>query len=128
MRRRAIVVAGFSLVLLCATSAAPAVRARLVYRVDRVSAVVENQRLVIAASGAVSSGGYSHLRLRLKPGSRVAHVLILQFLADPPPPNRLFVQELLPVSAQTTTVAPRGSVAAVAVASQSNEITSEIRR
>ncbi|MBV9331917.1 MAG: hypothetical protein JOZ55_10230 [Alphaproteobacteria bacterium] len=128
MRRSAIVVSVFFLALISAASAAPAVHPRLVYRVDRVSAFVDGKQLAIAVSGAVASGGYSHPRLKAKPARRGSHILLVQFLADPPPANRTFVQELLPIAAEMRMPAPRMDVAAITVSSQSNEITSEVRR
>jgi hypothetical protein len=128
MRRGAHLIAGA--ILACASTFGPADAARisrLIYRVDRVSASIEGTTMTIDASGAVSSGGWSHPRLRAKPSAPEAHILQLELLADPPPPKRNVIAALLPVRAQLRRALPSYGTFAVSVVSQTNEITAQIR-
>lgn len=126
MRWGVILVAGIILALDARAIAAP--HAHLADRVDRVSAAVEDGKLVIDVNGAVSSGGWTHPRLRLKPSAPEAHIIALALLADPPPPRRVVLQALLPVDAEIKLAAPRSNIVGVSVTSQTNEITTQIRR
>ena len=127
MRPRAAI--GLALVALAtAASPAPAPRYRMIYRVDRVSAAIEDRKLVVHAEGAVNSGGWARTRLLIKPSPPEASVLHMDLVADPPSPKHVFIQELLPASADLKTVLPKYGTVAVSVASQTNELTAEIRR
>jgi hypothetical protein len=127
MRRGVFLVAGLCLVLACDVRAANPTRNRLVYRVDRVSAAVQNNKLVVDVSGAVSSGGWRRPRLRVKPSAPEAAIFQMEFIADPPPPKRVVIQELLPVTTELKTGLPKYGTVAVSVSSQTNEITTQIR-
>ncbi len=127
MRLRALLGAAFALAFVMNSSGLAATRYRLVYRVDNVSAAIEGRKLVVRANGAVSSGGWRRPRLLLKPSRPEASILHMDLVADPPPANRVVVQELLPVHAQVTTALPKYGTVAVSVASQTNEVTAQIR-
>jgi hypothetical protein len=127
MRWGAFLVAGLCLAIISDTCAAGAPRSRLVYRIDRVSAAVQDKKLVINVSGAVSSGGWRHPRLRAKPSAPEASVLEMELYADPPPAKRVVVQELLPISTELKTGLPKYGTVAVSVSSETNEITTQIR-
>jgi hypothetical protein len=106
---------------------AGAVRAHLIYRVDRVSAIVDNGKLIVDASGAVASGGWSHARLRVKPSAPEAPVLEMEFIANPPSPKKVVIQTTLPVKAQLKAGLPHYGTVAVSVVAETNEITAQIR-
>lgn len=129
MHQAAILGTGFAFALFAlASDAAAASHFRDIYRVDRVSAYVEKNRLVVEASGAVNSGGWSHPRLRVKPSAPEAHVLEMDFIADPPSPKRVVIQQTLPIATRLTAGLPKYGTFAVSIASQTNTITTEIRR
>jgi len=127
MRRGVFLIAGLCLALACDVRAASTPRYRLIYRVDRASAYIQNNKLIVDVSGAVSSGGWRHPRLRVKPSPPEAAILQMEFVADPPPPKRVFVQELLPIITELKTGLPKYETVAVSVSSQTNEITTQIR-
>jgi hypothetical protein len=127
MRWGAVVIAGVCLAIACNTCAFGAPRSRLVYRVDRVSAEVRNNKLVVSASGAVNSGGWRHPHLYAKPSPPEAPILELEFYADPPSSKRVVIQELLPISAELRMGLPKYGTVAVSVSSETNEIATQIR-
>lgn len=127
MRWGAFLVAGLCLAITCDMRASGASRSRLVYRIDRVSAVVVDKKLVVEVSGAVRSGGWHHPRLRAKASPPEASVLEMEFYADPPPPKRVVIQELLPIATELKTGLPKYGTVAVSVSSETNEITTQIR-
>ena len=127
MRRGAIAAASALAALLLCAQLAHASHAKLIYRVDKVSAVISGGKLIVDASGAVPSGGWTHPRLRLKASLPEAPVLHLDLLADPPPPKRVVIDVLLPVKAEIRTHLPRYGTVAVGVISQTNEVTTQIR-
>lgn len=127
MRWGAFLVAGLCVAIICDTRAFGASHSRLVYRVDRVSAAIKNHKLVVNVGGAVNSGGWRHPRLRAKPSAPEANVLEMEFYADPPPPKRVVIQELLPITTELRTGLPKYGTVAVSVSSETNEITTQIR-
>jgi hypothetical protein len=127
MRRGALAIS-LALCALFRSDAFGAVHARPIYRVDKVSAFIEGTKLVIDANGAVDTGGWTHMRLRAKPSVPEAHVLELDFVADPPSPKKIVIQELLPVRAELRTNLPHYGTVAVSVISQTNAITAQIRQ
>ena len=127
MRWGALFVAGFCLAIAYDARSTAAPRARLVYRIDRVSAVVQDKELVVSVNGAVRTGGWRHPRLRAKASAPEANVLEMEFYADPPPPRHVVVQALLPISTEIKTGLPKYGTVAVSVSSETNEITTQIR-
>jgi hypothetical protein len=128
MRRGALLVVSALAALGCGLHSAVAARPHLVFRIDKVSAMVEGGTLTIDASGAVQSGGWSHPRLRTKPSAPETPVLQVEFVADPPPPKRIVINALLPIKAEFRGPFPKNSTVAITVGSQTNEITTQIRR
>ena len=128
MHRGLVLVACFALALSAPPLSAATKRLHTIYRVDRVSASVENDRVLVVASGAVNSGGWSHARLHMKPSVSEADVLEMDFVADPPSTRRVVIEEVLPVSATLRLPLPKRALVAVSVTSQTNTITTEIRR
>jgi hypothetical protein len=98
-----------------------------VARIDSLMATEKGGRLTIEAKGAVTGGGWKHAALKpiksIAPGD--AHVLVLDFVAEPPEPTQAVIPGLLPVSAAITLNARKGLVSVRAV-SASNDITTQI--
>jgi len=100
-----------------------------VSRIDSLIATEKGGRVTVQAKGAVTSGGWKHAALKpVKPAAPAdAHVLVLDFVAEPPDPSQAVIPGLLPVTASVTLRAHRGTVSVRAV-SASNEITTQILR
>jgi len=100
-----------------------------VSRIDGLIATEKGGRLTVQAKGAVPGGGWKHAALKpsksTAPGD--AHVLVLDFVAEPPQPGEAVIPGLLPVTAGITLKARKGTVSVRAV-SASNEVTTEILR
>ena len=126
--RGALLVASALAALGCGLHSAIAARPHLIFRIDKVSAMVDGSTLTIDASGAVQSGGWSRPRLRTKPSAPETPVLWVEFVADPPPPKRIVINELLPIKAELRAPLPKYGTVAITVGSQTNEITTQIRR
>jgi hypothetical protein len=107
---------------------AEAARQKLVLRVDRVTAQIIDRKLVIDATGAVPTGGWKHAKLRIKPSPPESNVMVVEFVATPPPPKEIVIQALLPVSAKVVTGLPHYAITAVSVTAESNGITTQITR
>jgi hypothetical protein len=126
MRTRAAFV--FILIAL-ATGVAAAAPAKLVYRIDRATATIAHNRLVIVARGAVSTGGWVKPLLRLHEASGAeAPTLAVEFVATPPRHRAAVAQAILPVSARFAARLPRTGVAQVKIVSQTNSVTVPIMR
>jgi hypothetical protein len=106
---------------------APETAAMPVARIDSLIVTEKNGRLSIQAKGAVTGGGWKHALLKpaKATGPGDAHVLVLDFVAEPPDPTRAVVPGLLPVAAALMVTARKGLVS-VRVVSGSNDITSQI--
>jgi|ERR1051326_2683257 hypothetical protein len=125
------VAAGFAGALLAASAAAAPARPhapqpeRPVYKVDSVIATLTKGKILVQVKGAVSSGGWKNVRLRLKRSPADPHTLVVDFLATPPAPDAPVIQALLPVGAQTVLPYRKG-VVAVRAAADANEMTAQI--
>jgi hypothetical protein len=122
---------GAALIALVATMFAFGAQAKppapqLVFRIDRVTATIVHRKLVIEVSGAVPSGGWAHPRLRAKPTLPEAHFMVMEFVANPPPPKHVVIQALLPVKAKMQVGLPRYAVTAVKVIARTNAVMTEI--
>lgn len=108
---------------------AAAASLKQIYKVDSVAASIHGNRLTIIAAGAVSTGGWSKARLRLKPGHRPeADTLEFQFVATPPAPDAMVIQALIPVSATLTTKLPPYGVTQIKVDAEADSATAKITR
>jgi hypothetical protein len=118
------VLAALVLALAAATASAAEAAPKLILRVDKVTAAIINNRLVVSASGAVDSGGWTMPRLHLKevriPESDTE---VIEFLATPPAPSTVVIQALLPVQATAVFPLPRYATVQVKVEGQSNAVT-----
>ena len=122
-----LVAALLSLPAYAAPAPPPAIPEKPVARIDSLIATAKGNRVVIQARGAVAGGGWK--KAALKPVKSVqptdAHTIVLEMVAQPPPPDQAVIPGLLPVSASITLRARKGMVS-VRVVSAVNEITTQI--
>ena len=124
VRHFLVAAAALGLAAATATVAAP----KPIYKVDSVSAKTVGRNLIITASGAVSSGGWTLPHLRMSESHKPeSDTEIIEFLATPPPPSTVVVQALLPVTASATLALPPYGVVQVKVVAESNSVTTRIR-
>ena len=122
--------AAFALILIAlASGVAVAAPATLVYRIDRATATVAHNRLVVSARGAVSTGGWQKPLLRLREtSSGETTTLEAEFVATPPRYRATVAHAILPVSARLAAPLPRYGVVQVKIVSQTNSVTVPITR
>ena len=110
-----------------AAASANADPAKLVYRVDSASAVIVKRHLVISVNGAVKSGGWDRPRLLvLEPSASEARTLRVEFVARPPAPNEVVVQQLLPIAARKIAKLPGYATTKVQIIGETNSVLVEI--
>lgn len=107
-------------------AAVPAAAQTLVYRVDQATAVIDGNRLVVTAKGAVRTGGWEHPRLILRKSRTEPGDIDMLFVATPPEDRSVVIQSVVPVKVSLTTRLPRSGVAAIKVVSETNAVTAEI--
>jgi hypothetical protein len=113
-----------SVIAVLMLSAAPALGAdKRVYRIDSLIATQKGGEVTLQAKGAVQGGGWSKPRLHLV--HKDGRVMIVEFLATPPPPDMTVIDGLVPVSARAKF---RGRAGSVHVEADQNEITSQVLR
>ena len=98
---------------------------KLIYKVDSVIATVANGRVSIQAKGAVTSGGWKEVKLKLIRSPTDPHTIVVDFVALAPNANAPVIHGLLPVGANTV-VPMRSGVVTVRVVSDANEMTTQI--
>lgn len=113
-------------VIALASGPASAQAQALVLRVDQATAVLDGPNLIVHVKGAVRSGGWEHPRLVVRRGSGEKSDLEVQFLATPPGNSSAVVQSVLPMNVSLKTRAPRKSITAVKVVSETNTVTTQI--
>jgi hypothetical protein len=114
----------FPIIAIFLLSAAPAVAAdKRVFRIDSLIATQKGGQVILQAKGAVQTGGWSKPRLHLIRND--GHVMTVEFLATPPPPDMTVIDGLVPVAA---TAQFRGRAGSVHVEADENEITSQVLR
>src|SRR5450432_3663939 len=126
MRRSVVAAAIFALA--AATAGMAAAAPKLVYKIDRVTAAIVRNHLVVSVNGAVSSGGWTLPRLHLN----LAHTPppdteTIEFQASPPLADAVVIQALLPIATTATFPLPRTVVTQVTVVSESNSVTAPIQ-
>ena len=120
MRARAAFV--FLMVALAAGVAVTA-PAKLIYRIDRVTATVAHNHLVIAARGAVSTGGWVNPQLRVHETSAAEPATLeVEFMATPPRHRAAVAHAILPVGARLTAQPPYYGIVQVKIVSQTNSV------
>src|ERR1700743_3467632 len=93
---------------------APALAAdKRVFRIDSLIATQKGGQVILQDKGAVQSGGWSKPRLHLIHSD--GHVMTVEFLATPPPPDMTVIGGLVPVGA---TAPNRGRAASAHVAAR----------
>jgi hypothetical protein len=97
---------------------------RRVYKVDSVIATLRDHALTIRAKGAVQTGGWRKPRLRVMRGNE-PRVVVVEMLAEPPPPGMTVIEALVPV---TASLVLKSRAASVHVQADENEITSQVLR
>ena len=121
-------VAALSVAVLVAATATPAVaEPKPVFKVDKVTATIVNAHLVVTASGAVRTGGWTAPRLHMvnfhKPEGDTE---IVQFLAAPPLADAIVIQALVPIATTATFPMPPAEVTQVKVVTETNSVTAPI--
>lgn len=125
MRRSMLAAAIFALAAVTATGAAAA--PKLIYKIDKVVAKTIDKKLVVSASGAVRSGGWTQPMLHLNP-VRIPESAteVIEFLATPPAPGTVVIEALLPVSMTSVFPLPRTGTVNVTVVGETNSVTAPI--
>jgi hypothetical protein len=106
-------------------AAAPPLEKR-VYKVDSVIATRHGRTLTVEAKGAVQTGGWRKPRLKVLHGPD-SRTLVVEFLAQPPPPGMTVIQALVPIRA-TLRLRLRRRVISVQAQAQANELTAQVLR
>ena len=122
--RRTILAAALVALAAATAPAAAAGSPSLVYKIDRATAAIVRNHLVVTAMGAVKSGGWTLPRLHLKefriPESDTE---VIEFLSMPPLPGAVVIQALLPVTTTAVFPLPHYAVTQVKVVSETNSVT-----
>jgi hypothetical protein len=127
MRGAAIILTALVLAVAANGGADAAAGFKPIYKVDSAAASIRGDRMTIIASGAVSTGGWSKARLRVKPGhTPETHELEFEFVAVPPPADETVIQALVPVTVSLTTKLPPYAVTQIRVNTQTNSTTATI--
>ena len=114
-------------VLVAATATDAVAGSKLIFKVDRVTATTVGNHLVVSATGAVNSGGWSEPRLRLQePHVPESDTEVIEFFATPPRANEVVIQALLPVSVTAKLPLPHYATVQVEVVAESNSVTAPI--
>src|SRR5579871_2966169 len=107
--------------LAAATATGAGAAQKLIYKVDQVTATTVRNHLMVTATGAVNSGGWTSPRLHAKefhiPESDTE---VIEFLATPPPASAVVVQALLPVSVTAKLPLPHYGTVQVKVVGETN--------
>jgi hypothetical protein len=98
---------------------------KLIYKVDSVVATVMDGRVLIQAKGAVTSGGWKEVRLKIAHYPVDPHTITVDFVALAPAANAPVIHGLLPVDANIV-VPMHSGVVTVRVVSDANEMTTQI--
>lgn len=119
--------AGAAVLCFLIASAACASAQTLVYRVDHATAVIESDRLVVKAQGAVRSGGWDRVRLVVRKALEPEkHEMLIEFIATPPGNKAAVVQAIMPIKAKLTMCKPHYGTTRVKIVSETNSVTAHI--
>lgn len=94
-----------------------------VWRIDSLIATLNNGVITVRAKGAVQTGGWHNVRLKLIRSD--ARGAVFAFVGAEPAPGMTVIEAVVPVSA---TIQLKSRVASVRVMAQNNEITSQVLR
>jgi hypothetical protein len=119
-----LVLLGLGAVTATAASATP----KLIYKVDTVTVKTSGNNLVVTATGAVKSGGWTlpHLHLR-EPRAPETDTAVVDFFATPPAPGVVVIQALVPVTATGRFPLPRYGTVQLQVVAETNSVTAPVR-
>ena len=118
----------FAAALVAATATGAVAAPKLIYQVDGVTVSIDHGQMVVTATGAVSSGGWTlpHLqRKAVHPAESDTEEF--EFVATPPPSDTAVIQALLPVSAIGRFPLPHYGAVQVKVDAESNSATAPLR-
>ncbi|MGN6514988.1 MAG: hypothetical protein ACTHLR_04005 [Rhizomicrobium sp.] len=125
--------AASAILILCASFTiadagfAAAATQKLIYKVDSVAASIHGRKLTIIAAGAVSSGGWTKAKLRLKGRHKPEEsTLEYEFVATPPAPNAAVIQALVPVGITFVTRLPPYGVTAIKIDAETDSASADI--
>jgi hypothetical protein len=114
----------FPVIAALVLSATPSLAAdKRVFRIDSLIATQKGGVVTLQTKGAVQTGGWSKPRLHVIHSD--GHLMTVEFVATPPPPEMTVIEGLVPV---TATVQIRGRAESVRVQAEQNEITSQVLR
>lgn len=114
--------------LAAATATAALATPKLIYKVDTVTVKASGSDLVVTATGAVNSGGWTLPHLHIREGRAAeADTAVVEFLATPPQLNVVVIQALVPVSAMARFPLPRYGTVQVQVVAETNSVTAPVR-
>jgi hypothetical protein len=111
----------FACVAIVLTAQGALAASKLIYRIDSATAYVEHGKLVVTASGAVKSGGWTRPVLRLH-APLEADTLVLDFSATPPRSKRVVVQAILPITVTLKAAPPHDGTVQVKLVSETNSV------
>ena len=128
MRVRHFIVAAMALCLAAATATAAPATPKMIYKVDAVTVKLSGKSMLVTASGAVNSGGWTAAHLRLREAHRPeSDTAVVDFLATPPSASEVVIQALIPVTVSATFSLPPYGTVQVQVTAQTNSVTAPIR-
>jgi hypothetical protein len=115
------------LALAAVTATAAHAEPKLIYRIDKVSAAIIKNRLVVNASGAVTTGGWTAPRLHLLPHKPEDNTETVEFRAQPPVDQGVVIQALLPIQTTAVFPLPHYGVTQVKVVGETNAVMAPIQ-
>jgi hypothetical protein len=120
LRRSILAPAIFALVAVTATAAQA--DPKLILKVDKATAAIIRGRLVVNASGAVTSGGWTAPRLHLLPHKPEDNTETIEFQAQPPLDQAVVIQALLPITTTAVFSLPHYGVTQIKVMAETNAV------
>ena len=118
----------FAAALVAATATGAVAAPKLIYQVDGVTVSIDHGQMVVTATGAVNSGGWTQPHLQRKAVHPAeSDTEEFEFVATPPPSDTAVIQALLPVSAIGRFPLPRYGAMQVKVDAESNSATAPLR-
>ena len=99
--------------------------AKQIYKVDSVTATAKGRVVTIQAKGAVQSGGWTQAKLHLLHND--GHILTMEFVAVPPPPDMTVIDALVPMKANAEVrTSHAATMISVRVQASANEVTAQV--
>lgn len=96
-----------------------------VYKVDSVIATAKGRTVSIQVKGAVQSGGWTGARLHLLHND--GHILTMELVAVPPPPEMTVIDALVPIKASAEVRTQHAAaMTSVRVQAEANEVTTQV--